>query len=163
MALAQQAAIFELLRKAGLNMSAAAFLEESKKLKEPVAPLAGGKAAAIAATLSSPDPHQSFGFDATWNHQPSALGIEKVTRALHVQAWPPEAFDGLQSLVMHDSTTEVLVHSPGWIRLDFGVERAGWVELETAGLSGTARETMLNGAVGETDSPPPSFSSSFKQ
>ena len=129
-------------------------------LWEPLPPLTGGKADAIAATPYSPDPHHSFGFASTWSRQPSALGRETVTQALDVHAWPPEAFQGLQSLLR--PPTDVLVRAPGWIRLDFGVERAGWVELETTGISGTPSEAQLHGAVGESDAPAPMFSSAFK-
>lgn len=84
----------------------------------------------------------------------AVLNLEEYTvdRAEKVHAVPVDAFSGTHSLVRGSPKVNVVVHKPGWIRLDFGVERAAWVELQTEGLSDAS---TIYASVGESDSPAP--------
>lgn len=94
------------------------------------APLGGG-AFSGAAVAESPDPLANYRWDRIGADDP--LQVYEL-RPVAVTADAPGSFEGLQSLT--GETPAVTVRGPGSLRLDFGVESAGWLELDSPDLAG---------------------------
>ena len=120
-------------------------------LSEPWPALHDFDPAGAPAVDESPDPLVRY----TWSGgvNASELQFTVETRAADVLAEPPSAFRGLETLTDEHASANVSIVGAGWIRLDFGVERPAWLELNTSGLDGSLAASSLLGAVSEYDEP----------
>eukprot|EP01050_Picozoa_sp_SAG11_P019065 SAG11_NODE_2979_length_2795_cov_1.494807_2_plen_327_part_00 len=75
-----------------------------------------------------------------------------IDTAIAVHAEPASAFEGLDTLT-GGKAVSVLVKAPGWIRLDYGLERPAWFEGVSADLIATGQAHLLNASISEYDEP----------
>eukprot|EP01051_Picozoa_sp_SAG22_P040303 SAG22_NODE_21686_length_255_cov_0.615385_1_plen_84_part_11 len=64
---------------------------------------------------------------------------------------PPSSFSGLESL--GTGKTSIAVSGAGALRLDFGVERAAWLEFVSPDLDPTVAGSVLTAAISEYNEP----------
>lgn len=80
----------------------------------------------------SPDPLVQYRWDDISADDELEIFIKRPVAAV---SDTPESFSGLEAV--NEAPTDICVSSPGTIMLDFGVECAGWLEIDSADLSGT--------------------------
>lgn len=112
-------------------------------LTEPWAPLHGGRWAAAGKHPANPDPIGGY----VWNLSDPALAGPNTSLQLitvvpeRAAAFPAAAFSGIDALVgagpQNGSNSTVAV-GQGTLRLDFGAELAGWLELRSRDLTPAA-------------------------
>ena len=117
---------------------------------EPYAIMHGADPTALPARPASPDPLVRY----TWNSSVDSSRLQQVavSTAVTVHAEPASAFEGLESLI-GDCDVNVLVKGPGWIRLDYGLERPAWLEGISADLNITGQGQWLKASISEYDEP----------
>lgn len=99
-------------------------------LSEPYSPLHGG-AFGGGLVAESPDPLASY----RWSRVCAEDALQVYTlRPERVVADKPESFHNLGSLVERGQNVEIT--GTGSIRMDFGVESAGWLEFDSSDLNG---------------------------
>ena len=99
-------------------------------ISEPYPSLGGGSFSAPAVP-ESPDPLVSY----RWAATAAADDLQVYfLRPAKVEADVPGAFENLASLT--SDSPDVTVNKPGTIRVDFGVESAAWLEIESDDLAG---------------------------
>ena len=74
-----------------------------------------------------------------------------VVRCGEARTWR-DAFEGLETLT-GGGAVSLLVKAPGWIRLDYGLERPAWFEGVSADLHTTGQAHLLNASISEYDEP----------
>ena len=99
---------------------------------------------------ASPDPLVRYTWDSSVDS--STLQQLAITAAVSVHAEPAGAFEGLDSLTTGGDVS-VLVKAPGWIRLDYGLERPAWLEGISAELIATGQGHLLHASISEYDEP----------
>eukprot|EP01043_Picozoa_sp_COSAG02_P001203 COSAG02_NODE_24_length_52386_cov_726.042898_22_plen_283_part_00 len=117
---------------------------------EPYAFMHGAHPTANPERPASPDPLVRYTWDSSVDS--SALQQLAVTTAVAVHAEPADAFEGLDSLT-GDGAVSVLFKAPGYIRLDYGLERPAWLEGISADLNATDQSHLLNASISEYDEP----------
>ena len=110
-----------------------------------------GARPSLPAVAASPDPLVRHTWDSTVNS--STLQQAAVSSAITVHADPPSSFEGLASLTDPSGNVDVLVKAPGWLRLDYGVERPAWLEGVSAQLRASGQARLLQAAISEYDQP----------
>ena len=135
------------LSSAAAKVAAAAAYEAP----EPYAFLHGAQPTALPPQPSSPDPLVAYAWHAGVNA--SALQQLAVDSAVAYVAEPASSFDGLESLTDPSGKVSLLVKAPGWIRLDYGLERPAWLEGISAELAATNQTHLLRAAISEYDEP----------
>lgn len=100
-------------------------------ITEPYPYLHGGSFSGIDVPLS-PDPLIRY----RWTNPSASDGLQVYYLAPEaVLAEPVTSFQNVHSLI--GANPLVTVNGTGWIRIDFGVESAGWLEIESDDLSGS--------------------------
>eukprot|EP01043_Picozoa_sp_COSAG02_P046691 COSAG02_NODE_4393_length_5412_cov_10.835057_1_plen_896_part_00 len=118
---------------------------------EPFAPLHGVNETALPAQPDADDPLVRFVWSAQTND--SALQVYRTRAVSAVSATPETSFSGTSSLLT-GGAVGVTVRGTGALRLDFGVERAGWFEFESPDL-GAAAAASVSACVSEFNHPWP--------
>jgi hypothetical protein len=117
---------------------------------EPYAFMHGAQPTALPPRPASPDPLVRYKWDSSVDS--TTLQQMAITAAVAVHAEPASAFEGLDSLT-GGGAVNVLVKAPGWVRLDYGLERPAWLEGISADLSATGQAHLLNASISEYDEP----------
>eukprot|EP01048_Picozoa_sp_COSAG05_P002910 COSAG05_NODE_127_length_17241_cov_7.514817_13_plen_483_part_00 len=129
---------------------------------EPYEWLHGSNATALPPRAASPDPFVRFVWDS--GVESSTLQQVAINTAVKVHAEPESAFEGLDSLAGNPSgNVSLLVKAPGWIRLDYGVERPAWFEGVSAELNSTGQAHLLKASISEYDEPYDTKTQTVKQ
>ena len=118
---------------------------------EPYRWMHGANPTALPARPASPDPLVRYTWDASVGS--STLQQLAVTSAVSVHAEPESAFEGLASLSDPSGSVDLLVKAPGWLRLDYGLERPAWFEGVSADLVSTGQAHLLSASISEYDEP----------
>lgn len=99
-------------------------------ISEPYEYIFGGSFSGTAEPFS-PDPLVAY----RWANPTASDGLEIYLKSPEtLTATEPKSFSGLDSAV--SGKTEIKVTGPGTIVIDFGCELAGWLEIDSADLSG---------------------------
>ena len=117
---------------------------------EPYEFIHGQNPTALPPRPASPDPLVRY----TWSDDIVSTTLQQVAidSAIAVHAEPASAFEGLETLTGGGSVS-LLVKAPGWIRLDYGLERPAWFEGVSADLHTTGQAHLLNASISEYDEP----------
>lgn len=118
-----------------------------QSISEPYGPLAGCSPTAGPAVPLSPDPLVRYRWDASWN-----LTDLQVYTTSTAAAWvsnPAHAFEGASSLTT--GRPNITVVAAGSLRIDFGRERAAWMELTAPDLGDQA--AYVTAAISEYNQP----------
>jgi alpha-L-rhamnosidase len=118
---------------------------------EPFLPLHDVNMTALPPQPNADDPLVRCAWSAHTND--SALQIYRTRHPVQVTASPESAFDGTSSLLSGSGPVSVAVRAAGKLRLDFGVERAGWFEFESPDLGGAV--ASISASVSEFNHPWP--------
>ena len=104
----------------------------SPPMTEPFTPLHGYNSTALPPALHSPDPLVRFTWreDVDPNRMQSYISIEPIS----AESNPVQSFSNLKSLTSSTEATYIKVQGNGSLMLDFGVERASWLEFESPDL-----------------------------
>ena len=116
---------------------------------EPYAWLHGADATALPARAASPDPFVRYAWAAGVDS--ATLMQTAINSAVGVLAEPASAFEGLASLTDPAGNVSLLVKAPGWIRLDYGLERPAWLEGVSAELNSTGQAHLLQASISECE------------
>ena len=78
----------------------------------------------------------------TWDTSVDSSTLQQlaVTAAVAVHAEPADAFEG--DTLVSDGAVSVLFKAPGYIRLDYGLERPAWLEGISADLNATGQSHL---------------------
>jgi hypothetical protein len=118
---------------------------------EPYKWLHGSDATALPPRAASPDPFVRFAWDSSI--ESSTLQQVAINSAVAVHAEPESAFEGLETLTDPSGNVSLLVQAPGWIRLDYGLERPAWLEGISATLNSSGQAHLLKASISEYDEP----------
>jgi alpha-L-rhamnosidase len=136
----------------GASVAAAASAGYVYGAPEPYQWMHGANPTALPARSASPDPLVRYTWDASIDS--STLQQLEITSAVAVHAVPESAFEGLASLTDPSSqNVSLLVKAPGWLRLDFGLERPAWLEGISTDLNTTGQAHLLRASISEYDEP----------
>ena len=136
----------------GASVAAAASAGYVYGAPEPYQWMHGANPTALPARSASPDPLVRYTWDASIDS--STLQQLEITSAVAVHAVPESAFEGLASLTDPSSqNVSLLVKAPGWLRLDFGLERPACLEGISTDLNTTGQAHLLRASISEYDEP----------
>ena len=131
--------------------AAAAHPHAAVNIEEPHPWLSGANASGAPAVVASPDPFVGT----TWGAGTNATVVQ-LYNATKFERW--ESAPAAALAVVSNAGAggvSVAVHAPGSVMIDFGVERAGWVEFASADLAAgrAAAAGRLQASISEYNEP----------
>ena len=133
-----------------------------KPLAEPFPALHGFNATGNPPRPHSPDPLVRYTWPASDPPTPAVnltqLQTFPIAVARAAVAQPAAAFTGVDAWIQGGGTggggaCNITVHRAGWLRLDFGVETAGWLEFTSPDLTPSEADLHVTASVSEFDEP----------